>query len=95
MTKNYILKRIQNIAYMSLNEPTWGMSQGCFEQRAYAKAAVDEIVREIKKSDTPPYMVVEDFMKKMDDYALRNVHTSRMFSIAYDMAKYILDELIE
>ena len=94
MTKNYILKRIRNIAYRSMTKPRWGLSRGCFEQRSYAKAAVEELMREIKESDAPPHVVIENFMQKMDDYACLNSHTSYMFSIAYDMAKYILDSLV-
>ena len=93
-SKNYILRCIREYALESMNEPRWGLPKGYFEQRSYSKAAVEEILAAIRKSDSPPYMVVEDFMRKMDKFALCKSRTSVMFSIAYDMAENILDFLL-
>lgn len=64
-------------------------------QESYSRWAAREIlVRLIKNNTTPPLIVIEQFRDQMDDYSCRNLHTSYMFSVAKDMAEWIIDLLI-
>ena len=66
-----------------------------FVQYAYSEWAVREIIESIQKNKSkPPIAVVEDFVRKMDEYSCVNQDTSRIFSIAKDSAMDILDMLI-
>lgn len=47
-----------------------------------------------KRKNTPPLIIIERFRDQMDDYSCRNIHTSYMFSVAKDMAEWIIDLLI-
>lgn len=64
------------------------------EIRWYEQWAVKEIIDEIWKSDKNVIDTVEDFRKRMDDYACKNTKSSYIFSIAYDQATAVLDYLI-
>ncbi len=95
MSNDYILSVIREYADECLREPRRRLPRGCFEQRSYQKWAVDEIVKSIESSRfTPPIMVVEDFIRKMDDFSCSNHKNSIIFSIAHDVATDILDMLI-
>lgn len=66
-----------------------------FIQYCYSQWAVDEIIKSIQKNGSkPPITVVEDFVRKMDEYSCVNPNTSLIFSIAKDSAMDILDLLI-
>lgn len=45
-------------------------------------------------SSWPKIDAVESFIKLMDKYSTKNKHTSMIFSIASDVGKSILDDLI-
>lgn len=95
MNNDYILSVIREYADECLKEPRYRLPRGCFEQRSYQKWAVDEILKSIERSKfIPPIMVVENFIRKMDDFSCRNKKTSFIFSVAHDMAEDILDVLI-
>lgn len=64
-------------------------------QESYSRWAGREImVRLLRDNTTPPLIIIEQFRDQMDDYSCRNVHTSYMFSVAKDMAEWIIDLLI-
>lgn len=62
--------------------------------REYEQWAISEIIDAIWKSDKRVLDTVEDFRKKMDNYACKNTKSSYIFSIAYDTATSVLDCLI-
>ena len=93
--KEKILREIERKRKRCYKIPTWGMPKTYFEQVSVHNWAVDEIIKEIKESDfTPPMMIVEDFIKRMEDYSCENSKNSRVFSIAKDAGEWILDILI-
>ncbi|WP_297183047.1 hypothetical protein [uncultured Phocaeicola sp.] len=95
MDNDYILSVIREYADECLKEPVWHISRDWFKQISYSRWAVDEILKRIEESKfTPPIMVVEDFIRKMDDFSCKNKKTSIIFSVAHDMAENILDVLI-
>lgn len=64
-------------------------------QESYSRWAAREIlIRLIREKNTPPLIVIERFRDQMDDYSCRNPYTSYMFSVAKDMAEWIIDLLI-
>ena len=92
--KRYIIQCIRDYASEFYREPRLGLRRGNFEQRSYTKAVVEELIRAIRESDAPPLIVVEDFTKKMDDYASRKGQRTWMFSVAYDLAVSVEDFLM-
>lgn len=95
MGNDYILSVIQEYVDERLKEPGWGMSRDWFKQISYSRWAADEIIKNIRESRyTPPIQVVEDFIRKMDDFSCKNSKTSIIFSVAHDMGENILDFLI-
>lgn len=95
MSNDHILSAIREYVDECMREPKWRMSKEWFRQVSYSRWAVGEIMKSIEESRfTPPIMVVEDFIRKMDDFSCRNKKTSIIFSVAHDMAENILDVLI-
>lgn len=95
MSNDYILSVIQGYADKCLREPQRWLPREYFEQRSYQKWAVNEILKSIKDSEViPPVMVVENFIRKMDDFSCKNQKTSIIFSTAHDIAEDILDVLL-
>lgn len=65
-----------------------------FAQQSYARWAMQEIIRYVgKNSNTPIYILMEEFRSKMDDAACEAKDPSKnfMFSVAYDVATDVLD----
>jgi len=95
MSNDYILSAIQEYVSECLEEPGWGMSRDWFKQVSYSRWAADEIITNIRElKHMPPILVVEDFIRKMDNFSCRNRKTRIMFSVARDMAENIRDFLI-
>ncbi len=95
MNNDRVLSVIQEYADECLKGPSWRMSKARFKQVSYSRWAIDEIVKSIEASrSVPPVVVVEKFIRKMDDFSCRNDKTSIIFSVAHDMAENILDILI-
>ncbi len=92
--KDYIIECIRDYASEYIKDPRWGLPRGLFERRSYSKAAIEEIIREIRKSDAPPITAVENFMQKMYRYTVLKNRKMVMFSIAYDEAEQVLDFLL-
>lgn len=66
-----------------------------FSQHSYSKWALEELLVEIRANEAvSPIVIVEQFSRKMDDYACAQMYTSYIFSVAHDVAEGILDELI-
>lgn len=86
---------VQDYIY-ELKEPQSNLPRGMFEQRSYSIWAAEEILKAIKNDGTESSVaVVEDFIKKMDQFSRINPDTSRIFSIAYDISQDILDLLLD
>jgi hypothetical protein len=69
-----------------------GFSQ---KQESYSRWATREILILLEKNrDKPPLTVVEEFRDKMDRYSCINLENSYKFSVAKDMAEWIIDWLI-
>ena len=63
-----------------------------FEQHSYSRWAVKELIRRIQiKKNTPPIIVIEDFIQEMDEYSCKKSSSSFMFSVAKDTAEDIYD----
>lgn len=66
-----------------------------FAQESYSRWAAKELIACLEKNPTtPPLLVIEEFRDKMDRYACQNKDSSYIFSVAYDMAEYIIDLLL-
>ncbi len=66
-----------------------------FKQLSYSKWAAEEILRDIEREkSTPPLVVIENFIRKMDEYSCMNEKASFIFSAAHDTAEHILDLLL-
>jgi glyoxylate utilization-related uncharacterized protein len=67
----------------------------CLKQESYSRWAAKEIMTLLLQNrDTPPLLVIEQFRDKMDRYSCINIETSYQFSVAKDMADWIIDLLI-
>ena len=82
--------------YTNLSEPSnkeyW--KKELFEQKVYTKWAIKEIIREVYNSDKPILEVVEDFANYMKEYSMKDKKTSHIFSIAYDAAMDLYDQML-
>lgn len=66
-----------------------------FAQTSYAKWAATELLKCLdEKQTTPPLIVIEEFRDKMNRFSCMNRNTSYVFSVAYDMAGDIIDQLL-
>lgn len=66
-----------------------------FRQESYSRWAAREILYRLENDrNTPPLIIIENFRNQMDEYACMNSCTSYMFSVAKDMAQWIVDLLI-
>ncbi|MDD3040034.1 hypothetical protein [Bacteroides sp.] len=66
-----------------------------FQARCYEEWAIDEVIEILEENDElEPIPLVEEFIKKMDEYSCYDEKTSFMFSTAKDTAECILDLLL-
>lgn len=80
---------------MSLRVTADYWDKDLFQQQVYSIWAVDELYLELTKHpERNQEEILEDFVKRMDQYALINSKKSRMFSIAKDTALDIIDQII-
>jgi hypothetical protein len=64
-------------------------------QESYSRWAAREILVMLEKNrDTPPLILIEQFRDRMDEYSCMNKYTSYRFSVAKDMAEWIVDLLL-
>lgn len=67
-----------------------------FEQRSYSMSAAENLLELLENDNiTPPIILIEDFIGRMDDYACVSKVNSIIFSVAYDTALCILDMILE
>ena len=82
--------------YINLSEPAkkeyW--KKELFEQKTYAKWAIKEIIREVWNSNKPILETLEDFITRMNEYSMKDKKTSQIFSIAYDAAMDLYDQML-
>ena len=75
-------------------EDLWWRSSE-FAQWSYSKTAAKEILELLEKdTNTPPLVVIEEYRDKMNNFACLNPKWSIMYSVAADIAEYMIDELI-
>ena len=74
--------------------PLWRSPE--FAQMSYSKTAAYEILSLLESNkDVPPLQTIEEFRDKMNKYSCLNTKTSIMFSVAYDIADDISNDLIK
>lgn len=77
---------------LDLSDPRSSLRRSHFKQLSYTKWAAEEVLRTIRKRrDMSPTAAVEEFVNKMDQYALMHGNLSYIFSVAYDVGLDILD----
>lgn len=100
--RDYILEYLEDLLKIeenSLNSKNfiWSVKRRkSLELYSYNKATIRDLIDEIRDSELPPIMVIEEFIKKMDIYACaaRNPKEKFIFSTSYDMAVHIEDVLL-
>lgn len=100
--RDYILGYLEDLLKIeenSLESKTfiWSIKRRkSLELYSYNKATIRDLINEIRDSELPPIMVIEEFIKKMDIYACaaRNPKEKFIFSTSYDMAIHIEDVLL-
>lgn len=66
-----------------------------FEQISCSRWAADEILNALEESaETPPLLVISQFRDKAEKYSHYNERANTAFSIAYEVAESIIDNLI-
>lgn len=94
MNNSDVLKIIRYYCY-TIPETKRSSNKYQFNQCSFSKWATDELYLYIKKRpETPALISIEEFIKKMDEYACLNINVSYIFSIAHDIAEDILDIFI-
>lgn len=92
--KTYVLNALQKCAEENLRQPGCNLKKGCFDNRSYTKWATYEVLYAIECYEGEPEDAIELFMSKMNRYACLNQKSGIIFSIAYDVAVWMLDLLI-
>ena len=92
--KNDILNKLRTRANTDLDLDVRKLKRKDMEILSYKKWAMDEILCAIETSDSAPTTAVERFAALIDHYACQKHPSSYIFSIAYDMAIWVLDILI-
>ena len=83
------------LRYLGKVRPSSAWRTRSFEQEVYTKWAYMEILDYLKNNpDIPPLISLDEFKRKMDEYACKNTEASIMFSIAYDACETIIDALV-
>lgn len=100
--RDYILGYLEDLLKIeenSLESRTfiWSMKRRkSMELYSYNKATIKDLIREIRESELPPIMVVEEFINKMDMFAIdaKDQKQKFIFSTSCDMAVHIEDILL-
>lgn len=91
-----VISVIEDYMY-DLFEPSRNWPKYEFRKRSYARWAASEILKCVQKqSDRPPIEVVEDLVRKTDEYSgveHDDRNDSFIFYVAHDVATDILDIL--
>ncbi len=66
-----------------------------FAFTSYSISALEDILEHIRQNrDKSPLTIVEEYRDKMDTYACSKTEGSYIFSVAYDVATGVLDDLL-
>lgn len=78
---------------LDLKEPRNHYQRSQFKQSSYSIWAANEVLNYIREHESirPTSIVIEDFIRKMDEYSCKNSINSFIFSVAHDIAEDILD----
>ena len=94
-----IIELIQKDLYrMEKNRvPYWKRSE--FEYYTYTKSTLEDIIELLEEDKTTsPFEIVCEYRSKMDRFACNdniNPDNRFMFSLAYDVAEYVIDEIVK
>lgn len=96
---NYVLEIIDNLKEKDYQAPIsyYRLKKASFEYRSYCRSGIEEIKDCLRKyPDQNPIAVIEWFRHQMDMFACKtkNGGANFMFSVYYDVATNILDELL-
>lgn len=93
---NEMAIRIVHDYYIRLERkrrPYWRSPE--FAQLVYSQMAAKDILDILTNNiSEPPLPLIEEYRDKMNEYSCLNPKHSIMYSIAYDTAESIIDELI-
>lgn len=66
------------------------------ERASYIRWSSSELINCLAEhQDTPPLIVIEQFRDKMYDYSHLNPKGSFIFSVAYEVALYVITKLVD
>lgn len=82
---------IQDYITEHLFEPGPNWPRYYFEERSYSRWVANEIIERIKaQPSTSPMIVIEDFIRELDNCYCASEHHEVLFSIARDAAEEII-----
>ena len=95
----YVLAVIDNLKEKDYQAPIsyYRLKKASFEYRSYCRSGIEELKDYLRKHpDQNPIDVIEEFRYQMDIFACKtkNGGANFMFSVYYDVATNILDELL-
>lgn len=99
MSKQEIIDAIQNYASNAYNPPLkfYSIDRSVFYQKSVSNWAVKELIDYILECPDPPILAIMDFKDQMETfscYGKKHRDSTRVFSIASDVSKDILDFVI-
>lgn len=75
-----------------LFDPASSWPKYYFKERSYSRWVANEILERVKEQKTtPPIIVIEDFIRELDDCSCGNENNKLIFSIARDAAEDMLN----
>jgi len=75
-----------------LFEPAAHWPKYYFDQRAYSRWVANEILERVKQQKlTPPIIIIEEFIRELDNCSCVNGRNEMIFSIAREAAEEMLD----
>lgn len=92
------IELIQNDLQNLENNPAPYWKESEMEYQSYTKSALNDILTLLNTdSSVLPLDAVMEYRKKMDDFAClsKSPDSSFIFSLAYDVAEYVIDEMIK
>ena len=97
MDRNYILRELRK----EIRRSRKGLCKGTRDYmrwQSYRKWAVNEILDSLANYDadivSDYYDILDDFVRKMDEYSCSNTPNSIIFAVAKDTGEWILDILL-
>ena len=105
--RSSMIKRLRKEQMRCYQNPRYGMPKRQFDQISAHNWAVEELISRLEKTDhildegseksttfDLDFMIFEDFVKRMDEYACKSEQKSHWYSAARDAGEWVLDVLI-